>query len=211
MRLVYVDDSGNADLTLYALIEVQPWQWSAALGSWLTLRRDLRDEFSIPVRKELHAVDFLAGRGNPSLDNGWNRWSAARLPVGRRIVSTLASLPIRWRVIYGPGRSRKRTYRAALENLQTDLVSNEEFAVVMIDGDGTDPTYIDAHRALALHTRRVVEDPWYQGSHSSQWIMMADWVAHLAFQHLTVSRPELADWYPLHLERLDVHGRPITQ
>jgi len=37
---------------------------------------------------------------------------------------------------------------------------------------------------------------------------MVDWVAHLAFQRLTRSRPATADWYDENLASLDVHGGP---
>jgi len=208
VRLVYVDDSGNQHLTLYAFLEVQPANWSPALQRWLAMRAELRERWQIPVRKELHAVDFLAGRGNPSLTASWNRRREARLEAGGTIVRTLSILPVSWRVCYVDGQDRKAAYAAGLADLERALVRADDYALIMVDGDGTDPAYVDAHRSLPLQTRRVVEDTWPQGSHTNQWIMMVDWVAHLAFQRLTRSRPATSDWYDENLASLDVHGGP---
>ena len=139
-------DLTSQDLTLCCFLEVSADDWAPALASWLGVRRRLRDDVGIPVRRELHAVDFLSGRGNPSLESSWNRSKAERLPAG-------------------------------LNDLDRRLSRSLDHMLVMVDGDGTDPAYIDAHRELDLRSRRVVENPWHQGSHSNQWIMIADFSA----------------------------------
>lgn len=210
MRLVYADESGDdKGLLLYAFIEVEPVAWSRALSLWLELRRALRDEFAIPTRYELHAVDFLGGRGNPSRDVDWNRRKGKRIAVGRRVTETLASMPIRIRVVYVNTTDRGRAYLAALENLEADLHRSNDLAMVMVDGDGSDPAYLEAHRSMPIETRRVLEDPWLQGSHTNQWIMMSDWVAYLAFQSLRRNNEVLSDWYLKFLAPLDVNGNPV--
>ena len=191
------------------MLEVCPDDWGTVLQQWLRMRRQLRDELAIPVRDELHAVDFLAGRGNPSLDQSWNRRPNLRLAAGLTVVNALARLPVQWRVVYGLGHDRRNVYVAALRDLEADLIASGDHALVMIDGDGTDPVYLEAHRALPIDSRRVLEDPWYQPSHSNQWIMMADWVAYLAFQQVSESRPLLATWYSSFLAVRDVNGGPV--
>lgn len=208
MRLIYVDDSGDRSMTLYALVEVDESDWAQGLAIWLGARRQLRDAYRIPVRAEIHAVDFLKGRGNPSLDPTWNRVRSHRLEAGRILTEAVSALPARWRVIYRVGGARRETYGAALTDLEGSLRTQHERGLVMIDGDGTDPAYVDAHRRLTLARRHVIEDPWQQPSHSSQWIMVADLVAYLAFQGLRNPHSELGSWYRELLLVRDVHGGP---
>ncbi|PPF78262.1 hypothetical protein C5B96_14800 [Subtercola sp. Z020] len=53
-----------------------------------------------------------------------------------------------------------------------------------MDGNGTDRSYLAAHRALDLSGRHVVEDPVFHDSRGSQFVQMADLVAYSAFMHL---------------------------
>ena len=210
MRLVYADESGDdRGLTIFAFVEVLSPDWTSALHTWLQMRRLLRDQIGIPTRYELHAVHFLAGRGNPSLNPEWNRRKRKRIEVGRRITETLASMPFRLRVVYLNTNDRRRAYLAALENLEDDLRRNDDLALVMLDGDGSDPAYLEAHRSMPLDSRRVIEDPWLQGSHTNQWIMIADWVAYLAFQSLRRNNDAVCDWYLDQLAAIDVNGGPV--
>lgn len=209
MRLVYVDDSGDERLTLYCFVEVDAAMWVQALEQWLSVRRALRDQFGVPVRRELHAVDFLSGRGNPSQDSIWNRNKGERVRAGRLLAESISELPIRWAVSYGSGNSRGSVYRLALADLNRRIERRNDHALVMIDGDGTDPAYSDSHRDLSPAIRRVIEDPWHQGSHSSQWIMIADFIAYVAFQGLVRRRPVVEDWYNTYFAAGDIHGGPI--
>lgn len=210
MRLVYADDSGDdRGLALYAFIEVQPEDWAPALRVWIALRHAMRDEYGIPTRYELHAVHFLGGRGNPSCFPVWNRDRAQRLRVGERITASLASLPVRLRVVYVNSRHRRVAYRASLGNLDRDLARSGDLALVMVDGNGSDRIHLEAHRSLPIEHRRIIEDPWHQGSQTNQWIMMADWAAYLAFQSLRRNNREVGDWYTRYLSSLDVHGMPV--
>jgi hypothetical protein len=40
--------------------------------------------------------------------------------------------------------------------------------MIVMDGNGEDPAYYDAHRGLRLARRRIIEDPLFQHSHRSQ-------------------------------------------
>lgn len=174
MRLLYCDDSGNPNLTLYAFVEVEAKHWSGALNSWLSARKVLRDEYSIPVRRELHAVDFLSGRGNPSTDPLWNRNRSHRLQVGEFLLQTLTMMPIEFSCFYSTGNRRASTYASALDS----------------------------------YDRHIVEDPWPQGSHASQWIMIADLVAYLSFHALTNTNQHLRSLYGKYLLPKDVYAGP---
>lgn len=210
MRLIYCDDSGNADLAVYSFVEVATDNWNQALEIWLDARKSIRDTFSIPVRWELHAVDFLAGRGNPSTDPMWNRNRSNRLQVAEYFVQTLNVMPINWMVFYSRTRRRSATYRSALTQINHRLSIADQRALIMIDGDGSDPIYLEAHRNLDSQNRRIVEDPWYQGSHSNQWIMIADLIAYLGFQSIRNLDSPYQYWYQEHLLSQDLFAGPVN-
>ncbi len=201
-------DVTSQDLTLHCFLEVSAGDWAPALAFWLGVRRRLRDDVGIPVRRELHAVDFLSGRGNPSLESSWNRSKAERLRARLRLVEAVAGVPISLSITYGDGGQRSAVYRAGLNDLDRRLSRSLDHGLVMVDGDGTDPAYPDAHRELDLRSRRVVEDPWRQGSNSNQWIVTANFVAYLAFQDLRRNKPALQGWYAQYFSDQNVHGGP---
>jgi hypothetical protein len=88
-----------------------------------------------------------------------------------------------------------------VEKINGLLEDRGERGIIVVDGKD-DSSYRPAHRALALRTRHIIEDPLMQSSRHSQLIQMADLVAHAAFQH-QVGNPEkrfMWDWYPTLLQ-----------
>ena len=83
---------------------------------------------------------------------------------------------------------------------------------MIVDGDGRDASYLVPHRALSLSGRHVLEDPFFQDSHRSQWIQMADLVAYAVYQHL-LRHPGKGfawHWYERYLRANDVNGSPLA-
>lgn len=74
----------------------------------------------------------------------------------------------------------------------------------MIDGD--DNRLRAVHRTLDLDTRLVIEDSWHEDSAESQFLQIADFIVHAAFQHIArqESRRFMWDWYPQQLGSLCV-------
>jgi hypothetical protein len=73
--------------------------------------------------------------------------------------------------------------------------------MVIMDGDGTDPTYREAHRKLKLRSRSLIEDSLFQPGRLSQWVQMADLVAYAAYMHLAriPAKEATWSWYSDHL------------
>lgn len=86
-----------------------------------------------------------------------------------------------------------------------------ELGILYMDGDGTDRSYVAAHRELKLATRSLIEDPAFQHSHSSHLVQFADLVAYAGYQHV-LQLPEKRfawSWYPS-LSAVDVNGGPLA-
>ena len=64
MHFVYIDDSGDERVRAYAAIAFAESDWKDVLGRIRQYRRNLKEHYGIYVTKELHATDFVSGRGN---------------------------------------------------------------------------------------------------------------------------------------------------
>jgi Protein of unknown function (DUF3800) len=220
LRLFYVDDSG-AEVTGFATfswIEFRLEDWKPGLRQVLDWRKALMAEHRIPPLYELHATKFANGRGNPSLDPDWNRKKSNRSLVIDDFIAFLGGCS--WAgigTVYSQttlrrghfAKERGRVYSELVRLIDSRLSAAGELGILVMDGDGTDDSYISAHRGLPLNTRSLIEDPVFQHSHRSQWVQLADITAYAGYQHLLQHEGKEFSWpwYPALLGR-DVLGGP---
>lgn len=107
-------------------------------------------------------------------------------------------------------RERADLYEQLVRRWDAQHAAEGSFVFISMDGDGSDPTYFNAHRSLKLDTRHVIEDPMFHDSKRSQWTQMADLVAYVAYQHIDRHpRNEHAwNWYTDYLADSDPHSVP---
>ena len=220
-RMYYVDDSGAGETgyAVFSWITCDTTAWTSGLAVWHDFRRRLFSECGIPPEYELHAGVFITGRGRPSEIAAWNLHKSNRAAVAELALQTIGACPALsvgtvYRRFDKPsqfGVARSGLYRRLIEHLDRRLAADDHLGLVFVDGDGTDPAYTAAHRALGLRTRHIVEDPVFRISHRSQWIQMADLVAYVAYQSLlrAPSRRFLWPWYDRYLCSDDAAGGPI--
>lgn len=222
VRLFYVDDSGSVatGLVVYSWIECDIQEWRVGLKTWLELRRDLYARFRIPPAYELHASQFVNGRGRPSTDPEWNLSKQNRWAVTEELLATIGDCPqLRVGTVFRHTDARGHHYHREREALYVELISHlderltstDELGMVFMDGDGSAAGYYAAHRGLRLSRRRVIEDPLFQASHRSQWVQMADLAAYAAY-HAILRHPSKAfcsGWYDQYLKGCDPNGGPL--
>jgi hypothetical protein len=206
VRIFFVDDSGNQSIAVLAAISFELSEWRRVLTEWLGWRRWMWKQYGLPTDFELHAQEFVSGRGEISYrDSAGNMQKPPinsvlgyRKEAYRRSLAQIdrqegvSVLAVAWQ-----GRTIAETYAWFIAELDGLLADLDEEAIVVVDGLD-DSSYRPAHRQLDIKTRRVIEDPLMQSSRHSQLIQMADLVAYAAFQHL-VADPEkrfMWDWYP---------------
>jgi len=225
-RLIYVDDSGHSrtGLVVYGWVEFRPDRWSGVLRSWLDTRKRLWREFSIPVTRELHATEYVNGRGRISkripdrhVHNHVEHWKDFGREVAVECLETLRctenlTVGAVWRrgAPEDIARTRQQAYSALIQRLEFELAGTDSLAMVFMDGDGTDSSYRSTHRNLKLADRRVVEDAIHIDSRASQLVQMADLVAWSANVHVDRhAGNEFAwEWYSHHLAERDPRRMP---
>ena len=191
--LIYCDDSGspNDGLVVFSWVEVKPDQWASVLGDWMNHRKSLYVRYGVPPSVELDASELVAGRGSPSLDATFNESSDMRLELVLDSVKAIGEIEsIDIGTVYRGTPERGRAYQQVKADVYSELlrqwddrcVREGRFSMVSLDGDGSDKTFLKAHRLLDPVTRRIVEDPRYLDSPASQWTQMADLLAWSAYQ-----------------------------
>src|SRR5215204_146235 len=64
MHLVYVDDSKDDKLACFSALLVPVDNWNDCLNRLINIRRTIKDRDQVPLRMELHATDWLSGKGS---------------------------------------------------------------------------------------------------------------------------------------------------
>lgn len=225
-RLIYVDDSGHpaAGAVVYGWVEFAPDRWSSVLRCWLETRRRLWLEFGVPVTKELHATEYVNGRGRIStrfperhVHGGVEHWK----DMGREVaVECLETLRCSEGLRVGAVRreddpaliahARQGAYAALIQRFEAELADSDSLALVFMDGDGTDTSYRATHRSLRLAERRVIEDAIHLDSKTSQLVQMADLVAWSANAHCDRHQNNAFawEWYSTYLAERDPRRLP---
>jgi hypothetical protein len=200
-RLIYVDDSGYEDQgwIVYGWVEVSPEGWRKGLRSWLDLRKRLFNDYTIHVSTELHATKFIQGRGEITSapparfrdPAGTVLWKDLGREVAQECLAVIRDCPeIQVGAVHRHTTARRRpffdekhrVYEGLVQRFDDELRAVDSYGFITMDGE--DPRYRDAHRALTLDERHVIEDPAYHDSKNSQWTQMADLVAYAAYMCL---------------------------
>lgn len=85
MHLVYIDDSGDEQIACYSALIINAEQWNACADHLRKMRAAMHDKCGIFLNKEIHARDFLGGRG---------RYADRRIERAERV--TIARAALRW-------------------------------------------------------------------------------------------------------------------
>lgn len=226
-RLAYVDDSGHqqSGLVVYGWVHFAPSHWPVVLRRWLELRKRLYREFHIHVETELHSTDYIHGRKRLTqrppqrhVHDGITYWKDLGREVALLLLEEIRSLEgvtagavYRWHDPNPTAMQKAEVYRELIMRWERELTAASEYAMVFVDGNGTDSTYQTAHRGLKLDQRRIIEDPIMAESAMSQLVQIADLVAWSAFASVErhPSQEFAWDWYENYIAVRDPQRRPL--
>ncbi|HEY1170856.1 MAG TPA: DUF3800 domain-containing protein [Verrucomicrobiae bacterium] len=90
VRLIYIDESYDASKFCLSAIVIRHSEWNTCFELVLEHRRKLKRDYGIFLRKEIHATEFVAGRGKIS-DRLIGKWERSRIFLG--LLELTASLP----------------------------------------------------------------------------------------------------------------------
>jgi hypothetical protein len=219
--IFYVDDSGSNETgyMVYSWLELSPENWGPVLRPWLDFRKTVVRDFQIPITTEIHATYYMGGRSRPSTNDQVNRSKASLIAVVQRSLETLSQCPeLRigtvWRKVAtgkGFGAKKDAFYSDFIAYLEQRFAASNGYGMIFMDGNGTDLSYTRAHCGLKLSDRRLIEDPIFYPSHTSQPVQMADVIAWTTYQSLLRHPGKKAywGWYDQYLKAADINGGPV--
>lgn len=187
MHLLYVDESYERPTTTTAAIAVPAESWRKVFERIKRWRHELKETDGILMRKELHATEFVAGRGNlgPRTVGKFRRsqifYSAFVMMNSMpelRVFSTCRNDHPEWAF----GRLLTRIHRT--------METWNSHALLICDV-GNEAEYVKQVRKMSVRnvinvgpysnnvrTTRIIEDPFFKSSDKSYFIQLADFCSY---------------------------------
>ena len=208
MRLYYIDESEGPRYYVRTALGVDAERWNALHQRVLDWRLELRDRYAVPVDRELHACDLLAGRGKLAHDGNTDRRLTPEQGVeiftgGLRIIEDAARTIGGVEVVNVCLRKPDvRAYeRASLDRLLNRINSSVAAAnrhAFLIFDEGREEmvtrlysrlrsrnpvpskyeVWEDGERTRDIPIENVIGGPAFRSSHADCLLQMADLIAH---------------------------------
>jgi hypothetical protein len=218
-EIAYIDESYDDECFVMSALVVPVARWRETFEAAKAHRQRLKAVYGIFTSKELHAVEFVSGRG---------RISERMIPKGlraqlfRETMDLLADLPVH--VISGAwpmnGVAKREIHAKAFsriaERLQRRAVENNSHILRMVD-EGKDVELREIARRSAIYNmvgsrfgmwedgapvknipnNRLIEDPIFRASERSYFLQLVDFVAYALLKSETAVTPAV-ERYRLH-------------
>ena len=208
MRIYYIDESEGPRYYVRTALGVDAERWNELHRRILDWRLELRDRYSVPAERELHACDLLAGRGKLArVGNADRRLSPERgaeifldgLRVVEEAAGTIGGVEVVNVCLHKPdvnGHERASLDRL-LNRINTSVAAANRHAFLIFDEGREDmvtrlyrrlrnrnpvpskyEAWEDGGRTKDIPIERVIGGPSFRSSHSDHLLQMADLIAH---------------------------------
>jgi hypothetical protein len=197
MHFVYIDDSGDEKTRCFSGLVVPEALWKSTLEKVVDHRRALKRSDAMLVTVELHATEFIGGRGRlgPNLIS-----KQRRAEIFRQTLAMIAGLPsVRLFNAIAPRRSERQLVERLMTRINNTMKAWKSNAIIVHD-EGKD--YTSLVRKMAVYnpiasrygcwddgktlrnftTDYILEDIFFRDSKRSQFIQMADFCAYALFR-----------------------------
>lgn len=210
MHLVYIDDSKDETTCCFSAIILPAVRWADALEHLIAFRRSIKASHGVYMTMELHATDWLGGRGNVAPHTIVR---SERAVIFRQAMQHIALLP-ECAIInaHGQRRNEFQLFERMCNRIQRNMAARNSHAMLISDeGKNFDGLVRRMRRFNPITGRfggvldrpldRVIEDVVYRKSDRSLFIQAADFCAYslLRFETPTprIERAGLADTFLL--------------
>lgn len=186
MHLVYVDDSKDDQSCCFSALILPADRWIEALDHLIAFRRAIRQSHGIYTTIELHATDWIGGRGNVAPQTILR---SERAIIFRQALVHFAELPALSIInAHGPRRQDQALFERLCNRIQANMVAQGSRALIISDeGKNYDNLVRRLRRYNPIPSRfggtihrpldRIIEDLVYRKSERSLFIQAADFCA----------------------------------
>jgi hypothetical protein len=197
MHFIYIDDSGDEKIRCFSALVIHESAWKATQAAIKQHRRALKVSDGMLITKELHATDFVAGRGRvgPQVV-----FKGRRCEIFRDTLTLLAGLPNVHLFNAISARQNERLLFERMVNRINRTMAEWKSNALIFNDEGKDYTALirrmavynpirsqygrwpDGNEFKNIPTDRILEDIVFRKSHKSDFIQMADFCAYALFR-----------------------------
>lgn len=197
MFLVYIDDSGDENFRCFSALLIHESVWKECQKNIRGFRRALKQSDGMYVTKELHATDFVAGRGKVGTEIVTK---ARRSQIFAETLRMTAALPkIRILNAFATRTNERAVFERLVNRINRTMAEWKSHAIIFHD-QGKDYTYLIRRMAVYnpiqsqygawddgspirnIPIDRIIEDIVYLDSKQSPFIQLADFCAYTLFR-----------------------------
>ena len=197
MHFVYIDDSCERPRYIFSAICVPCNQWNEAFARLQKWRKHLKDVHGIPTSYELHAQEFVSGRGSASQIGTISRHRRAQ--IFHRGVSITNWLNLSGVTVFNVCNTDDDQFKAferLLNRINRTMKARDSYAHLICDQGKEDQytklvrkmrvfnpipskfgAWADGHGTKNITIERIIEDPQFKSSSKSYFIQQADFIA----------------------------------
>jgi hypothetical protein len=196
MHLVYIDDSRDEKFCVFSALAIAGDLWQSAFSGLREFRRNIRKSDGIYVYKELHAWEFVSGRGKIS-DKVVTKYR--RNELFREKLKIIASLDgVRLLNAVFPAKQEVLAFERLLNRINKNMQVSDSHAILICD-EGNESTFTRLARKMHIYNPivsryglwsdtggktknipidRIIEDPFFKKSDQSYFIQCVDFCAY---------------------------------
>ena len=181
MRLYYIDESEGPRYYVRSALGVDGERWNELFADIYAWRLDLRDDYGIPLSRELHATDLLAGRGllarNGDSNGRLTLQQGAEVFLGglRRLeeaVKSIGGIEVINVCLHKP---QSRRYEQGREEMISRLYQRLK---VRNHVPSRYEAWEDGEKTRNIPIEQVIGGPAFRSSDSDYLLQMVDFIAH---------------------------------
>ncbi|WP_420431066.1 DUF3800 domain-containing protein [Hyphobacterium sp.] len=198
MHFIYIDDSTERPVNIFSALCVPCAQWNEAFSRLKRWRTHLKENFGIPLNYELHAAEFLSGRGSSGGLDQLSRHKRAQIfHTSFRVTNWLNEIGVTLFNVCNADDDQFRAFERLLNRINRTMQVRSSHAHLICD-EGKEHQYVSLVRKMRVHNHipsryglwddgnstrnitldHIIEDPQFKQSHRSYFIQHADLMAY---------------------------------
>jgi hypothetical protein len=198
MHFIYIDDSSDRPTHVFSAICVPCDRWNDVFERLRQWRSHLRETHKIPINHELHAQEFLSGRGSADAFKDLPRHRRAQIfYLSMKVTNWLNECGVTVFNVCTTNDNQFQAFERLLNRINRTMEARKTQAHLICD-QGKELQYTRLVRKMKAHNYipskygrwnsgepaknipidRIIEDPQFKNSKSSYLIQQADFISY---------------------------------
>lgn len=198
MYLIYIDDSTERPVNIFSALAIPHERWNDCFDYIKKWRKHLKEVHGIPMDYELHATQFLSGRGSSGVLAGLSRHQRAQIfHKNFKVVEYMDRFGVKLFNVCNADDDQFKSFERLLNRINRTMSSLNSYAHLICD-EGKEHQYISMVRRMRVYNPipssfgawndgastknitldRIIEDPQFKKSHNSYFIQTCDFLAY---------------------------------